>query len=132
MDSLLIAILTAFIGCIAWTTRFAINEYPVFKKLKIPSTIFKYGSVTIFIYLIWNISANYVYSRMLPYVNIDKIKEMNSAIYFRADTKSSIIFITSYVFIWFIAISIDRVAESINKARKEHEEQQQKNKNYHQ
>lgn len=120
MDTIPAILLTALLGAIAWTARFAITEYKVFKSLKIPTKIIKEGFYPIAILTFWNVSTNYIYSKMLPFVPVDKISEMNKTIFFR-ENKFFIFFLLGlWIFIWFIAVSIDKIAESINEARTKH------------
>lgn len=118
MDTkILIIALSTLIAALAWISRFAINEYPVFKRLKIPSKILQYGFPTVFTFCLWNISANRIYSAMMPFIQQDKIEEMKKTITYMADNNDAYSFTASWLFLWFCAICIDELAKSINKAR---------------
>ena len=119
MESIFVIPISAFIAVTAWLTTFAIKEYQVFKRLKIPSNILKYGSPSIFTLILWNIAANHIYSKMLLYVPPDKISEMNKSIVMMADKETIYFFIGAWLFIWFCCVCIDKLANSINKARNE-------------
>jgi hypothetical protein len=119
MDKFLILILSSFVAVFAWLTRFAIKEYSVFKKLKIPSTIFKTGAEAIFIIWICHIASNYVYLKMLPLVQPDKIEQINKIIILMVNKWFAIYFTVVWLFLWFCAVIIDDIAKNINKIRDE-------------
>ena len=122
MDKILLLTLSTFIAVVAWLTRFAIKEYPVFKRLKIPSAIFKNGAGGLAIFILWNTAAHQIHSKMLPFVPLDKIDEMEKSIVLMADKNTIYFCIGSWVFLWFCAIIIDEFAKSINKARAKEKE----------
>ena len=120
MNEIIVIIISSFIAVIAWLSRFAIKEYPVFKRFKIPSQIFKYGGFYIFVFLIWNISAHNIYSKTFDYIPKDKISKVNESIGFLMADKSTIYFaVCSWLFLWFCLVIIDEIAKSIHKAREQ-------------
>lgn len=117
MTTILVLILSSFAAVAAALTRFAIKEYTVFKKLKIPSLIFKHGFYTIFIIWLCHLSANYVYSSMLPLIQTDKIEQVNKYVTLVTD-KWFVYYLTGWwLFIWFCTVAIDELAKNINKIR---------------
>lgn len=119
MDEIIILLLTAIIGALAWLFRFAAKEYPVFKKLKLPSRTFKYLGAYLLIFLLWNLSAHTIFNKLTPYIDNTKKEEVANAVStIMADIFSIKFYIVAFIFSWGILFLIDHFAKEIYNARK--------------
>jgi hypothetical protein len=110
---------TILIGVMAWVIRFAIKEYPIFKKLKLPSRFFLYGGCYLCIFLIWNLSAHKVFNKIsvfIPAPVLPKARESVSNL--MADEFTAYFFIGTFFFTWGLVLAIDKFAKFINDERK--------------
>ena len=115
-------ILTTIAGAYAWLFRFAVKEYGVFKKLKIPFKIFWNGGIGLTFLLIWQIGTYIVYSKALTLIPKDKANEFNETIkniLLIPDKNGPYYLIATWFIIWASVFVIDELAKAINNARED-------------
>ena len=116
MESIIIALAIAVVGGLL---RFAIKDYLIFKKFRLPSRSFLYGGFYVLIFIVWNISARNIYNKAIVYIPPSSLVKFNESVSVMvADNFSLYYYPGCWLLIWFTLFSIDMIASFVNKEKK--------------